>query len=129
MTVERSAGPEGLSFSGSVRMRGSGTWVYVAGNMGMDDSGAIVPGGLAAQARAALGHVLRAVAEAGGAAADVLKITAYLTSLADYHEYNEVRGEVFGPTPPASTSVAVAGLIQPDAIIEIDAVAFVPDPE
>ena len=44
-------------------------------------------------------------------------------------EYNEVRAEAFGPTPPASASVAVAGLIQPDAIIEIEAVAFVPDPE
>ena len=40
-----------------------------------------------------------------------------------------MRAEAFGPIPPASTSVAVAGLIQPDSIIEIDAVAFVPGPE
>lgn len=127
MAIDRSEGPPGLSFSGSVRVKGSGTLVYTAGKMGSDASGAIVPGGLAAQARAALGHVLASVAEAGGTPADVVKITAYLTSLEDYQAYNHVRREVFGSTPPASTAIAVAALIQPEAVIEIDGVAFVPD--
>jgi 2-iminobutanoate/2-iminopropanoate deaminase len=127
MTVERSQGPAGLSFSSSLRVKGSGTWVYTAGKMGSDESGAVVPGGLAAQARAALDNVLASLSEAGGTAADVVKITAYLTSLSDYEQYNEVRREVFGTTLPASTAVGVAALILPEAVIEIDAVAFVPD--
>jgi 2-iminobutanoate/2-iminopropanoate deaminase len=127
MAVERQAGPAGLSFSNSLRVQeSSGTWVYVSGQFGTDEAGAVIPGGLAAEARAALENVLRAVREAGGTAADVVKITAYVTALDDYRRYNEVRREVFGSTLPASTAVAVADLIIPGASIEIDAVAFVP---
>jgi len=127
MAVERQAGPAGLSFSNSLRVQESpGTWVYVSGQFGTYAAGAITPGGLVAEAKAALEHVLKAVREAGGTAADVVKITAYVTSLDDYPRYNEVRREVFGPDLPASTAVAVAGLIIKEASIEIDAVAFVP---
>ena len=127
MAVERQAGPAGLSFSNSLRVTdSSGTWVHVSGQFGTDEAGAVTPGGLAAEAKAALEAVLRAVREAGGTAADVVKIVAYVTSLDDYQSYNEVRREVFGSNLPASTAVAVAGLIIPGASIEIDAVAFVP---
>jgi len=128
MAVERQAGPPGLSFSNSLRVQDpSGTWIYVSGQFGTDEAGAITPGGLAAESKAALENVLKAVRDAGGTAADVVKITAYLTSLDDYPRYNEVRREVFGPNLPASTAVAVAGLILTAASIEIDAVAFVPE--
>jgi len=130
MTVKRQAGPAGLSFSNSLRVQEpSGTWIYVSGQFGTDDAGALAPGGLAAESKAALENVLKAVREAGGTTADVVKITAYLTSLDDYQRYNEVRREVFGPTLPTSTAVGVAGLILATASIEIDAVAFVPKAE
>lgn len=127
MTIEREPGPEGLSFSGSLRVRGTGTWIYVSGKFGTDESGKFVDGGLAEQARAALENVLRAVRAAGGAPSDVVKVTAYLTSLDDYARYNVARAEVFGSCLPASTAIAIAGLIAPEALIEIDAVAFVPE--
>lgn len=130
MVVERQAGPAGLSFSNSLRVQEpSGTWIYVSGQFGTDEAGAITPGGLAAESKAALDNVLKAVRAAGGTAADVVKITAYLTSLDDYRHYNEVRQGVFAPNLPTSTAVAVAGLIVKDALIEIDAVAFVPNDE
>jgi 2-iminobutanoate/2-iminopropanoate deaminase len=130
MAVERQAGPAGLSFSNSLRVQEpSGTWVYVSGQFGTDDAGVITPGGLAAESKAALENVLKAVREAGGTAADVVKITAYVTSLEDYPQYNDVRREVFGSDLPASTAVGVASLIVPSAAIEIDAVAFLPKAE
>lgn len=130
MAVERQAGPAGLSFSNSLRIQEpSGTWIYVSGQFGTDEAGAITPGGLAAESKAALENVLKAVRDAGGTTADVVKITAYLTSLDDYPHYNEVRREVFGSNLPSSTAVAVAGLILNTASIEIDAVAFVPKAE
>lgn len=127
MAFERHQGPTGLSFSGSVHVEGPGSWIYVSGQLGTDDNGEIVEGGLAAESRAALENVLSAVRRSGGTAADVVRITAYLTSLDDYAEYNEVRREVFSPALPASTTIQVAGLIADKATIEIDAVAFVPD--
>ena len=130
MTVEREAGPEGMSFSNSLRVQDSaGTWVYVSGHFGMDEAGRIVPGGLATQSRAALESIVQTVREAGGTAANVVKLTAYVTSLDDYMLYNEVRMDVFAPSLPASTAVGVASLIFPEASIEIDAVAFVPKNE
>ena len=130
MAVERQAGPAGLSFSNSLRVQEpSGTWIYISGQFGTDEAGAITPGGLAAESKAALENVLKAVRDAGGTAADVVKITAYFTSLDDYSHYNEVRREVFGATLPTSTAVAVAGLILTAASIEIDAAAFVPKAE
>ena len=127
MAVERQTGPAGLSFSNSLRVQEpSGTWIYVSGQFGTDEADALAPGGLAAESRAALENVLKAVRDGGGTAADVVKITAYLTSLDGYSRYNEVRREVFGLNLPASTAVEVAGLILTAASIEIDAVAFVP---
>ena len=129
MTVERAAGPAGRSFSGSLRLKGTGTWVYVSGKMGTDESGAVVAGGLRGQARAALDQVVASVAEAGGGPEHVVKLTAYLTSLDEYEVYNDVRGEVFGSALPASTAIGIADLILDGAVIEIDGVAFVPDGE
>jgi 2-iminobutanoate/2-iminopropanoate deaminase len=126
VALERQAAPEGLSFSNSVRVRESaGSWVFVSGQFGRDESGTIVSGGIAAESKVALEHVLQAVREAGGTAADVVKITAYVTSLDEYARYNDARREVFTNSLPASTAVKVAGLIFPEASIEIDAVAFV----
>jgi len=73
MAVERQAGPAGLSFSNSLRVQDpSGTWIYVSGQFGTDEAGAITPGGLAAESKAALENVLKAVRDAGGTAADVV---------------------------------------------------------
>lgn len=127
MTVERTAGPAGRSFSGSLGVKGTGTWVYVSGKMGTDEFGAVVVGGLREQAKAALDQVVASVAEAGGGPEHVVKLTAYLTSLEEYEVYNDVRGEVFGSTLPASTAIGIADLIVEGAVIEIDGVALVPD--
>jgi 2-iminobutanoate/2-iminopropanoate deaminase len=61
-----------------------------------------------------------------GSLAHVVRVTAWLTSLDEYGEYNRVRGERFGTNLPASAAVQVAGLLR-GALIEIDAVAFIPD--
>ena len=75
------------------------------------------------RAKFLLSYLLCAV---GGSLADVVRITAWLTSLDEYREYSRVRGERFGKNLPASAAVQVAGLLQ-GALIEIDAVAFIPD--
>jgi enamine deaminase RidA (YjgF/YER057c/UK114 family) len=56
---------------------------------------------------------------------DVVRITAYLTDLADYAAYARARTAAFGDALPASAAVQVAGLLA-GMSIEIDADAFVP---
>jgi 2-iminobutanoate/2-iminopropanoate deaminase len=115
--LERSPGPEGASFSSAVAASGTGTWIHVAGQLSPG-------GGLAEQAARCFDLIEEALAGQGASLRDVVRITAYLTSLDDFAEYARVRGERFGDALPASTAVQVAGLLH-GALIEIDAVAFI----
>jgi len=115
---------QGTTYSDAVGLEGSGRWVYTAGQVALDENGALVDGDLATQTRVTFDHVERALARAGGTLGDVVKITVYLRDLTDYAAFAAVRGERFGDAPPASAAVAVADLLF-GADIEIEAVAFV----
>ena len=65
------------------------------------------------------------LAEAGASLKDVVKITIFAADISYRDAINKVRAEVFGACP-ASTQVAVAALVDPDWMVEIEAVAFVP---
>jgi 2-iminobutanoate/2-iminopropanoate deaminase len=68
------------------------------------------------------------LAAAGCTFADVVKVTLFLTDVADRPLVNPVREEVFGETRPASTLVEVPALVIPGAKIEVEAVALIPEP-
>jgi len=78
------------------------------------------PGDAAAQARAALRIIERALAEAGFAMTDVVRTRMYLTDLADAAAVGEVHGEWFRDIRPASTLLVVAALIDPTIQVEIE---------
>jgi 2-iminobutanoate/2-iminopropanoate deaminase len=119
MGIERVPGGSGASFSKAVVVSGAGRTVYVSGNL--------APGGsLAEQANGCFDRIEEALRAVGGSLEHVVRITAWLTRLDEYREYNRVRGERFKANLPASAAVQVAGLLQ-GALIEIDAVAFIPD--
>ena len=119
MGIERVAGARGASFSKAVVVSGAGRTVYVSGHLAPGRSMAEQTNGCFDQIEAALRTV-------GGSLENVVRITAWLTSLDEYAGYARVRGERFGTHLPASAAVQVAGLLQ-GALIEIDAVAFIPD--
>jgi enamine deaminase RidA (YjgF/YER057c/UK114 family) len=79
------------------------------------------PDDVAAQARAILGIIERALAEAGFGLADVVRTRMYLTDPADAAAVGAVHGEVFGDIRPASSLVIVAALIDPTIRVEIEA--------
>jgi len=81
------------------------------------------PGDAAAQARAALGIIERALAEAGFALADVVRTRMFVVDPADAAAVATVHGEVFGAIRPAATLVVVAALIEPRLLVEIEAEA------
>jgi 2-iminobutanoate/2-iminopropanoate deaminase len=114
------------SFSDAVAVDGPGRWIHVAGQVAMDTDGK-VSGSLAEQTSATLDHVERVLGRLGADLSHVVKITVYLTSLDDYAEFSRVRAERFGDSLPASAAVQVAGLLL-GALVEIEAVAFVPAP-
>ncbi len=78
------------------------------------------------QTRAVLENVRDILASAGAALADVVEVSTYLVSMADFAGYNEVYSEFFGYEGPARTTVAVAQLPHPQLLIEIKVVAYRP---
>ena len=63
---------------------------------------------------------------AGARPCDVVKTTEFITTTENYHETAEVRREFFGNGFPASTGVVVKRLLRRDALIEIEAIAVIP---
>ena len=118
MTIERIPGTGSATFSKAVVVSGPGRTVYVSGNISPT-------GSLAEQANGCIDQIEAALRAVGGSLEHVVRVTAWLTRLDEYGEYNRVRGERFGANLPASAAVQVAGLLR-GALIEIDAVAFIP---
>lgn len=111
----RFEGPYGYS-----RAVVAGDACFVAGTT--DPSGTH-PGDAAAQARAALAIIERALTDAGFGLGDVVRTRMYVIDRADADAVARVHGEVFGDIRPASTLVVVTGLIEPELLVEIEAEA------
>lgn len=123
MTVERYPSDFG-NFSDAVSIDGPGRWIHVSGQVGFDEEMKLVEGGLAAEADATFDCIERVLAKAGAKLTDIVRITVFMTDLADYGEFSRVRSERFGDQVPSSAAVGVASLLV-GASIEIDAIAFV----
>jgi reactive intermediate/imine deaminase len=105
----------------------AGDLVFVSGVVPVDGEGLLVGGDdVVAQARQVLANLGAVLAAAGATFADVVKVTIYLTDIADRARINPVRQEVFGEARPASTLVEVSALAVSGAKLEIEAVALVP---
>jgi enamine deaminase RidA (YjgF/YER057c/UK114 family) len=107
----------------------SGRLVAVAGQVAWDADGRVVGGDdIEAQARHVFANLRTALASAGTDLAHVVKLTIFLTDIADVAVVRRVRNEFVDPaSPPASTLVAVTALVDPALKIEIEALAVVPE--
>jgi enamine deaminase RidA (YjgF/YER057c/UK114 family) len=78
-----------------------------------------------AQAKVIFGKIKSLVEAAGGAMSDVVKITIFLTRIANNTKVWEARREFFTGDFPASTLVEVSALAAPEILVEIEAVAHI----
>lgn len=105
----------------------AGSLLFVSGIVPVDEQRALVGGDdVVAQARQVFANMEQVLAAAGCRFADVVKVTVFLTDVADRPLVNPVREDVFGETRPASTLVEVSALVIPGAKIEVEAVALIP---
>jgi reactive intermediate/imine deaminase len=103
----------------------TGTTVVVSGQVPVDVEGELVGVGDArAQVRQVFDNLVAALDGAGATLGDVVKLTVYLTDIADLADFRLVRDEYFPmDRPPASSLVEVSRLVHPAFKVEIDAVA------
>jgi 2-iminobutanoate/2-iminopropanoate deaminase len=90
----------------------AGDWIVGAGQIGVDpETGALVPGGLVAEARQALRNVGAVLADCGCGWGDVAKVTLFVAGPAEgMPEVNRAYQEVIGDHRPARSTVGVAWL-------------------
>jgi 2-iminobutanoate/2-iminopropanoate deaminase len=85
--------------------------------------GAHFEGDIAAHTEHVLDLMKKKLEEAGSSMEKVVKVNVYLNDLKDYKGMNEVFLGRFGPEPPVRTTIAAAGGIPGDSLVEIDCIA------
>ena len=119
--------PEGLppvhGYSHAVAF--TGRMISVSGQIPLDAQGALVgKDDPEAQIRQVFDNIAAALAGAGAGLSDIVKLTIYLTDIADLDVVRLVRNEYFAShEPPASTLVQVSRLVDPAFRVEIEALA------
>lgn len=104
-----------------------GNLVFVSGQAAIGDDGEIVgKGDFDRQAEQAFKNLDRVLRAAGTGLGSVVKVTIFLTSMANFPKIVELRRQWFSAPYPADTIVGVSGLYSPDAMIEIEAIAVAP---
>jgi enamine deaminase RidA (YjgF/YER057c/UK114 family) len=103
-------------FSGAVSY---GNLLFIAGK------GAHFEGDIKAHTKHVLDEVEKELKNAGSSMEKVLKCNVYLNDLKDYQAMNEVFRGRFGPEPPVRTTIAAAGGIPGNSLVEIDVIAYI----
>jgi enamine deaminase RidA (YjgF/YER057c/UK114 family) len=104
----------------------AGNTVYLAGQVSVDGQGQVVGrGDITAQATQVFENIGKALAAGGATFADLVKITVFITDARFREPVAEVRRKYLGTELPASTLLVVAGLAQPDYLLEIEGIAVV----
>jgi 2-iminobutanoate/2-iminopropanoate deaminase len=105
-----------------------GQLLFISGIAPVDGALRLIGGDdVVAQTQQVLVNLGRVLAEAGLGPADVLKVTVFLTDIADRARINPARQAFFGSARPASTLVEVSGLAIPGMKVEIEAIAGYPN--
>jgi len=111
-------------------MAARGEMLAVAGQIGWDTDERIVDGGFVPQFRQALQNVVDVVNAGGGQASNIISLTLYVTDKQLYidaiAEVGSIYRELMGKHFPAMALVGVASLLEPRALVEIQALAVLP---
>jgi enamine deaminase RidA (YjgF/YER057c/UK114 family) len=110
-------------------MAGSGRLAVLAGQIGWDAQGVFAEG-LVAQTGQALRNILAVLAEAGGGPQHIARLTWFVTDIAAYRREATALGpvwrEAMGRNFPTMSVIGVSALVEPEALVEIEATAILP---
>lgn len=120
--VERTgAGGQQLPFSPAVR---AGDFIYVSGQVAMNEQGEIEYGGIEAQTRLVMENLIKVLALADCTLDDVVKANCWLDDTRDFWTFNKVYASYFKNGAPARSTVRSQLMV--DAKVEIDVIAYKP---
>src|SRR6185436_2177743 len=126
--------PDNLSknpaFTNVITVTGPARTIYVGGQDALDASGTIVgKGDIKKQTEQVLNNIIMALKAVGADLEHIIKWNLYVVEGQSIQSGFEAFQQVWGrrPNPPAITMAFVAGLANPDFLIEMDAIAVVPE--
>jgi 2-iminobutanoate/2-iminopropanoate deaminase len=116
---------ERSGYSQAVVTQGGRT-VWLAGMTGaVDQSGKSLAGDFEAQVRETFAFIERTLAQADAKLSDLVTMTVFLTDARNHPRMTAIRREILGKDFPASASISISHLANPNALIEIQAVAVI----
>ena len=127
-TLQPEAWPRPRGYSNGIEAEGR--LVFVAGQIGWDETGKFRASDFGAQFRQALANTLAVLKEASAGPEHVARMTWFITSRDEYmaslSELGAAWKDLMGRNYPAMAVIIVAGLVEPEAKIEIETTAVVP---
>jgi 2-iminobutanoate/2-iminopropanoate deaminase len=123
--VKREAA-ERSGYSQAVVTPAGGRTIWLAGHTGaVDASGKSLAGDFDAQVRAVFAAIELTLTEAGGKLSDMVTMTAFLTDMRNQRRFTDLRREILSKDFPASAAIGISHLANPNALLEIQAIAVV----
>ena len=114
-------------YSHAAIVSATGRFIYVSGQVAIDENGALVGKGDAAkQAEQVFKNIHRILTGCGASITDIVKLNWYFKNMSDRAAITAARERFLGAHRPASTAVEVSRLVDSDWLIEVDCVAAVP---
>jgi enamine deaminase RidA (YjgF/YER057c/UK114 family) len=115
-------------FSQATTIEAKGTLIFISGMTARQKDGSIAGiGNVEAQTRQVCENLKAAVEQAGGTLQDICRVDVYVRNMEHFSTIHKVRMEYFHPPLPASTMVEIAKMTSPDYLIEINAIAVLPN--
>lgn len=115
-------------FSQATVIEAKGRLVFVSGMTARRPDGTIAGiGDITEQTRQVCENVKSAVEMAGGTLDDVCRVDVYVRNIEDFEKIHAVRRQYFKAPLPASTMVEVSKMVSSEYLIEINAIAVIPD--
>ncbi|HEX3244175.1 MAG TPA: RidA family protein [Chloroflexota bacterium] len=103
-----------------------GNTVYLAGQTAQNERGEVIgQGDVTAQAEQVFANLGKCLASVGGDFSNLVKITVYVCDARYRESVAAVRAKYLKPPLPASTFIVVAGLANPDYMLEIEGIAVI----
>src|SRR3984893_2857079 len=117
-------------FSHATMVAARGRFVFISGRPARRADGTIAGvGDIEAQTRQVCENIKAAVEAAGGTMDDICRVDVYIRNMEQFGALHQVRREYFKEPRPASSMVEVVKMTHPDYLIEINAIAVIPDSE
>ena len=121
--TRKALNPPGMTYPGMSQGVLQDRTIHISGQVALKDGKITGIGDAGEQAKQCFVNIEAVLALAGATLADVVSLRCYLVDAAHYPAYAAVKNALFAENPPCGTAVIVKGLLFPELLLEVEAIA------